>query len=117
MTGNETDRTPAAAARAYYRALDEGDYDLLEGLLAPDFVHDRSDMTLEGREQFVHFMRDERPMTDTSHPIDGVYTEESGSDVVVRGRLLDADGGTIARFADVIAVENGAITRIETYTA
>jgi ketosteroid isomerase-like protein len=117
MTGNETDRAPAAAARAYYRALDEGDYDLLADLLAPDFVHDRPDMTLDGRERFVHFMREERPMTDTSHPIDGVYTEESGSDVVVRGRLLDADGDTLARFADVFSVEDGDITRIETYTA
>jgi len=117
MTGTGPDRTPEAAARAYYRALDEGDYGLLSALLAPEFVHDRPDMTLDGRERFVRFMREERPMTDTSHPIDGIYTEESGTGVVARGRLLGPDGETLARFADVFHVENEAITRIETYTA
>lgn len=117
MAGDTTDRTPQVAARAYYRALDEDDYDLLSSLLAPDFVHDRPDMTLDGRERFVEFMRDERPMTDTTHPIDGVYTEESGDGVVVRGRLLGPDGDTLARFADVFYVEDGAVTRIETFTA
>jgi ketosteroid isomerase-like protein len=117
MTGHTTDRSPQAAARAYYRALDEDDYDLLADLLAPEFVHDRPDMTLEGRERFVRFMREERPMTDTTHPIDGVYTQEAGSEVIVRGRLLDAEGTTLARFADVFVFDGTAIERIETYTA
>ncbi|QIO21487.1 nuclear transport factor 2 family protein [Haloarcula sp. JP-L23] len=110
------DETPADPARAYYRALDEGDYDLLTRLLAPEFVHDRPDRTIEGRERFVQFMREERPQTDTTHPIDGVFRQADGSGVAVRGRLLDADRDPIARFVDVFQFAEGHIERIETYT-
>jgi ketosteroid isomerase-like protein len=115
MAGDTTDRSPQAAARAYYRALDEGDYDLLAELLAPEFVHERPDMTLDGRERFVQFMRDERPMTDTSHPLDAVYTQQEGSEVAVRGRLLGPDGDPLARFVDVFRFEDSTITHIETF--
>jgi len=103
-----------ATARAYYRALDKGDYDLLADLLTAAFVHERPDRTFEGRAQFVQFMREDRPQTDTTHPIDAVYTGETG--VVVEGRLLDADGETITRFADRFSFSDAAISRIETYT-
>jgi ketosteroid isomerase-like protein len=113
--------SPTALARAYYRALDEGDYESLEGLLAPDFVHDRPDQTLEGRERFVRFMREERPLTDTSHPIDGVFVrsdgDDAGSEVAVRGRLLRADGSEITAFVDVFAVADGRLESLRTYTA
>ncbi|MFC7132997.1 MULTISPECIES: nuclear transport factor 2 family protein [Salinibaculum] len=108
---------PADTARAYYRALDTDDYDLLAGLLTPGFVHERPDMTLEGSDRFVQFMRDERPMNDTTHPVDGVYEQVDGEGVVVRGRLLAADGTTIARFADVFSFEGEKIARIRTFTA
>jgi hypothetical protein len=69
----------AARAREYYRTLDEHDYERLRALLAPEFVQERPDATLEGRERFVRFMRDERPRTDTSHAVDAVYvTPPSG---------------------------------------
>jgi ketosteroid isomerase-like protein len=110
-------RSPQTAARAYYRALDEGDYDLLADLLAPEFVHERPDRTLEGRERFVRFMREERPQTDTTHPIDAVYIQQTGDQIVVRGRLLDAGGSVIARFVDVFLFDGSTITRIETFTA
>ncbi|MBX0322673.1 nuclear transport factor 2 family protein [Halomicroarcula sp. F13] len=112
----DADETPADHARAYYLALDEGDYDLLTRLLAPEFVHDRPDRTIEGRERFVRFMREERPQTDTSHPIDGLFRRPDGDGVAVRGRLLDADGDPIARFVDVFQFDDGRIERIETYT-
>jgi len=114
-------------ARAYYRALDEGDYDLLAALLARDFAHDRPDRTLEGRERCVRFMREERPQTDTTHAIDAVF-EGGGKPhgassgrrpdgaVVVRGRLLDAGGDLIVRFVDVFEFADERIARIETYT-
>ena len=111
------DRSPQAAARAYYRALDEGDYDLLADLLAPEFAHERPDQTLAGRDRFVQFMREERPTTDTSHPIDAVYAQQEGSEVVVRGRLLDADSTVITRFVDVFLFDGSTITGIETFTA
>ncbi|MDG5777816.1 nuclear transport factor 2 family protein [Haloarculaceae archaeon H-GB2-1] len=104
----------AATARAYYRALDDAAYGDLADLLAPTFVHDRPDRTLEGRERFVRFMREERPQSDTSHPIDEVYRADSG--VAVRGRLLDAEGSRITSFVDVFVVGPSGIERITTYT-
>jgi ketosteroid isomerase-like protein len=118
MSG-ESARSPAETARAYYRALDGNDYELLADLLAPDFSHVRPDVTLEGRERFVRFVREERPMVDTSHPIDGVYarTDTDGSrEVAVRGRLLDPDGDLVTRFVDVFAFEDGDVVRIRTFT-
>lgn len=103
-----------AMARAYYRALDEHDYEGLADLLAPTFCHDRPDRTIEGREAFVRFMREERPQTETSHPVDGVYTGSSG--VTVAGRLLDRNGDLIVAFVDAFSFELEAITRIETHT-
>ena len=112
--------TPAAAdrdrlARAYYDAIDEGDYDRLSDLLDPEFVQRRPDQTFEGRDRFVTFMRDERPMTDTTHVVDGVYP--SGPGVAVRGRLLDADGEELFAFVDVFDVDDGRLSALETYTA
>ncbi|MDZ5811010.1 nuclear transport factor 2 family protein [Halorubrum sp. AD140] len=104
---------PESLARAYYAALDAGDYDRLRELLAPDFVQRRPDRTFEGRDRFVTFMRDERPMTDTTHAVDAVYPEGPG--VAVRGRLLDADGDELFAFVDVFDVSEGRLAALETY--
>ncbi|WP_135303608.1 nuclear transport factor 2 family protein [Haloarcula amylovorans] len=105
-------------ARLYYRALDEDDYDLLARLLTESFVHDRPDRTIESRDRFVQFMREERPQQDTTHRITAVYRrdDESASEVSVRGRLLSADGECIVRFVDVFQFSQRCIRRIETYT-
>ncbi len=115
-----------ATARAYYRALDEHDYDLLADLLASDFRQERPDRTLDGRERFVRFMREERPQTDTTHAVDGVYERgpeagggsADGADVgvAVEGRLRKADGDLIVRFVDVFSFVGGEIAAIRTYT-
>ncbi|PSP78995.1 nuclear transport factor 2 family protein [Halobacteriales archaeon QS_1_68_20] len=107
-------------ALSYYESLDEGDYEALSSLLAEGFVHDRPDLTLEGRERFVRFMREERPRTDTTHEVDGVYVGgppdgEDDPEVVVRGRLL-ADGQLLVDFADAFTFEGDRIARIVTYT-
>lgn len=111
-----TDRE--ATARAYYDALDGDDYELLADVLAPGFVHYRPDQTIEGRDRFVQFMRDERPTKDTSHPLDSVFLERDGDDgdVAVRGRLLAPDGSEMASFVDVFAFEGGDIATVHTYT-
>lgn len=109
-----TDRT--ALARSYYEAIDGDDYDLLADVLTESFVHDRPDRTIEGRARFVRFMREERPQTDTTHPLDAVYADETGDEVAVRGRLLGADGGEMVAFVDVFSFGDGAIARIRTYT-
>jgi hypothetical protein len=77
----DADRDPAdarATARAYYAAVDDGDYDRLRSLLAPEFVQDREDRTLDGREAFVRFMREERPETATTHEIRATYVARRG---------------------------------------
>ena len=105
-----------ATAREYYRALDDHDYEVLADLLAPEFVQHRPDRTIEGRDRFVTFMREERPMTSTSHPLDAVYESSGSGEVAVRGRLLDADGDRIAAFVDVFSFEGENIATIDTYT-
>ncbi|WP_123623534.1 nuclear transport factor 2 family protein [Halorubrum sp. CSM-61] len=114
MTAPETD-DPARLARAYYDALDAGEYDRLAALLDPEFVQRRPDRTFEGRDRFVAFMRDERPMTDTTHAVDAVYPEGPG--VAVRGRLLDADGDEVFGFVDVFSIADGRLAALETYAA
>ncbi len=112
-----TERTESA--RAYYRAIDGGAYDRLADLLAPEFVHRRPDRTLDGRERFVRFMREERPMTDTEHAVDAVYRD--AGEVAVRGRLL-RDGDALFEYVDVFsfadagAGEREAVAEIRTYT-
>ena len=107
---------PVALARTYYRALDEHEYETLAELLAEEFVHDRPDMTLDGADRFVEFMREERPQTDTTHRVDDVFTDDDGGEVAIRGRLLTADGNSITGFVDVFTVGDGGLHRIETYT-
>ena len=114
--------------RAYYDAIDGDDYDQLASLLASSFVHDRPDRTIEGRDRFVQFMRAERPQTDTTHPLDGLYRRQEDSavepvdgdtamaEVIARGRLLNADGERIVGFVDVFTFSGDEIERIETYT-
>jgi len=103
----------ADRARAYYRALDSGAYDRLRALLAPSFVHDRPDTTLQGRDRFVQFMREDRPVTDTTHRVDAVYTGDD--EVAVRGRLLSPDGDELTGFVDVFTFDGRAVERIRTY--
>jgi ketosteroid isomerase-like protein len=116
MSGDDSRRTPAALARDYYHALDTDDYELLADVVASEFVHERPDMTLSGRERFVRFMRDERPQKETSHPIDALYEQRDGSEVVVRGRLLATDESLITRFVDVFSFDGEKIASIRTFT-
>lgn len=110
--------TRESLARTYYRSIDEGEYETLASILAPSFVHERPDRTLAGPEQFVRFMREDRPRTDTTHAVDGVYADDS--EVAVRGRLLGDtetdDRDRLFGFVDVFAFEDGAISRLRTYT-
>ena len=114
--------------RAFYSAIDAGDDDALAALLAPRFVHDRPDRTIDGRTAFVRFMREERPRTDTEHAVDAVYVESDGAGrtggVVARGRLLGDDGAELFGFVDAFefATATGGdgdgdpIVRLTTYT-
>jgi len=114
VTVSETD-DPARLVRAYYDALDAGEYDRLAALLDPGFVQRRPDRTFEGRDRFVAFMRDERPMTDTTHAVDAVFPKGPG--VAVRGRLLDAEGDEVFAFVDVFSISDERLTELETYAA
>ena len=124
---------PEATVRAYYAALDEGAYDEFDELLVPGFVQRRSDRSFEGRESFVAFMRDDRPVTGTTHALDTVFVADGEREVAVRGRLLDfdeqsssspasqarqdADDEVLFRFVDVHELtDDGRIERLETFT-
>ena len=75
-----TDTTDAIeTARAYYEALDAGDYDRFADLLASGVVHERPDRTIEGRDALVGFMRDDRPQKGTSHEVRDVYESSDGA--------------------------------------
>jgi ketosteroid isomerase-like protein len=123
-------------ARAYYRTIDDGDYEPLRDLLADGFVQRRPDRTLEGADAFVRFMREERPETDTTHVVERVYrtveaatapaapdtaddplaTADADAYVAVEGRLERASGETWFRFVDTFAVADGRLTGLVTYT-
>ncbi len=112
-----------AAVRRYYESLDAHDYGTLSSVLDPGFIHYRPDRTFEGRERFVQFMRDERPMTDTTHELFGVFASadeqppSSTAQVAVRGQLLDSANDVVFGFVDVHEVTaSGAIVATHTYT-
>jgi len=104
----------AALARAYYRRIDDGTYDALREVLADSFVHDRPDRTLEGPDQFVQFMREGRPLTNTTHVISIACADDSTA--VAEGVLEDGDGGQLFAFVDVFECADDTITEIRTYT-
>lgn len=101
-------------AREYYRAIDEHDYEALSSLLAPEFTHDRPDRTIDGREAFVRFMREERPETDTFHEIADVFRSDHA--VAAQGVLNHTSGEKWFEFVDVFSVEDGAIVSLKTYS-
>ncbi|WP_410766459.1 nuclear transport factor 2 family protein [Haloferax sp. DFSO60] len=100
-------------ARRYYDAIDDKRYDDLRDVLAPEFVQYRGDMTLDGRDEFVSFMRDDRPNKETSHVLDEIEAE-SDDKVVVEGRLLDSTGETMFGFLDRFQVRGGRLTELKT---
>ncbi|WP_435123857.1 nuclear transport factor 2 family protein [Halobaculum sp. D14] len=114
-----TDDDRGAAVRTYYRAIDDGAYDDLASLLSADFVHRRPDRTLEGRDRFVRFMRDERPNPDTVHSVDAVYADadaDSG-ERAARGRLFDAGGEELFAFVDVFRFDDAdRLVELRTFT-
>ncbi len=67
-------------------------------------------------------MRDERPLTDTTHAVDALYTRacreetDSPEEVAVRGQLRRADGSVGFGFVDVFRLDGGRLDRLVTYT-
>ena len=105
----------------YYEAVDAMDADGLAAVLASDFRHDRSDRTIEGREQFVEFMMEERPRTDTVHAVDTLFLPEAdddarGREVAAHGRLFGDDGEELFAFVDLFTVDDGEIVDLRTFT-
>jgi ketosteroid isomerase-like protein len=101
-------------ARAYYAAIDDGEYERLRRLLADEFRQERADMTLDGADAFVAFMRDDRPDTGTTHVVETVYGADEG--VAVEGELRRGDGSVWFRFVDVFRFADGRISALRTYT-
>lgn len=136
---------PEGTVREYYAALDDHRYDDLRGILAPGFTQHRPDRTFEDRAAFVAFVREDRPHSDTTHDIDGVYTHTNGATgpgsdatdrttarpsdsdshalasgeretVLARGTVRTDDGTTIVRFVDCFDVLADRIVALDTYT-
>lgn len=104
-----------AAVHSYYIAIDDHDYDRLADVLSPSFVHYRPDRTIDGKPEFLEFMRETRPNTETTHEI--LTTFSGGDDVAVQGRLRGATGGELFAFVDVFTTgSDGTITTVRTYT-
>ncbi|MFC7130902.1 nuclear transport factor 2 family protein [Haloferax chudinovii] len=102
-------------ARQYYTALDHHGYDMLRNLLEPGFVQHRGDMTLSGREEFVTFMRDDRPRKDTRHVIERYIQSKSDDEIVVRGHLEDRDGDELFVFLDRFRARDGKLSELKTF--
>ncbi|KAB1198022.1 MULTISPECIES: nuclear transport factor 2 family protein [Haloferax] len=102
-------------ARQYYTAIDEHGYESLRDILDPDFVQRRGDMTLDGREAFVSFMRDDRPQKDTIHVIDRYIQSKSDDEIVVRGHLEDSTGNELFVFLDRFRTRDGQISELKTF--
>ena len=115
IDSNPVDTNPVDTVREYYRCLDEDDYERLESILSPDFTQYRPDRTIRGRDAFVQFMREGRPIRDTEHAIEECFGGRGGP--AVRGRLLDPDGDLLFEFVDVFGFEDGGrIERLDTYS-
>lgn len=114
--GTETATDAVSTVRTYYQCLDDHDYDTLESILTPAFTQRRPDRTFDDREAFVAFMRDDRPMTDTSHEVLEVFADAGGERVLARGHLCGGAGDRLFEFADVFTLEDGSLARLETYT-
>ncbi|MES3516800.1 MAG: nuclear transport factor 2 family protein [Natronomonas sp.] len=99
--------------REYYRCIDEDDYERLRSILTADFVHDRPDMTLEDRNAFVSFMREERPDPDTEHVVEAVYDGDGRA--AAEGRLLRSDDSVWFRFVDTFEFDGDEVASVRTY--
>jgi ketosteroid isomerase-like protein len=105
-----------ALVREYYRLIDAAAYDSFDDVLSETVVHHRPDMTLEGIESFVSFMRGGRPARETEHVIESVYTDTDGTKVAAEGGLYHDDGELWFRFVDTFEVGPDGIERIRTHT-
>ena len=107
--------------QAYYRNLDAKEFETLESLLADEFTQHRPDRTFKNPDQFLEFMRDERPHTDTTHNISNYFSpiipHSADNTIAVRGTLCSENGERMLEFIDVVSFNSDMkIDRIETYT-
>ncbi len=106
----------AALVRRYYRSIDTDEYGALTDVLSEEFVHRRPDTTIEGREEFIAFMRNGRPETDTTHTVEAIYAEADGDRIAVQGTLRRADGSEWFGFVDSFEIGQRGVRSIRTYT-
>lgn len=99
--------------REYYGAIDAEAYTVLASILSRDFVQIRPDRTFEGRDEFMEFMREERPITDSLHEITAIYPGEEA--IAVEGALTRGDD-VLFGFVDVFHIRDEQITLLRTYT-
>jgi len=106
-----------ATARRYYDLVDEGAYEEVAALFAPDVVYERPGQpAIEGREALRAFYEEGRPLEAGRHALDAVVAD--GRTVAVRGRYEGRQDGTSVAFgfADFHEFEDGLIARRYTFT-
>ncbi len=86
------------AVDQYYRCLDEHCYDTLRKLLSEKFTQRRPDRSFGNPDEFIGFMRGDRPVMDTRHRIESVEIHDD--QITASGRLEGPGGKILFRFED-----------------
>lgn len=98
---------------AYFRALDEEDFSILEPHLSPEVTYKSVGVnTLFGPEGLREYFEGVRPFNDTDHVVENRIHDPSIS--VVEGHVIGSHLDT--DFCDVFEFDDGRITRLTVYT-
>lgn len=111
-------QTNEDTVRTYYAAIDAEEYDTVFALFDKNIVYERPGQeNIRNIDALKHFYINQRPLSDGSHEIHSLITEEET--VSVRGTFsgMQADTEVSFGFADFFVFsETGLIKRRYTYT-
>lgn len=107
-----------STVRAYYRHVDNEEYEELFALFSESIVYERPGQgVIRGMDEFRHFYLEERPLTESTHTVEDVVIEEGTA--AVRGTFEGRQEGSRVEFgfADFhVFDEDGQITYRQSFT-